>query len=130
MKEIRTETAPLPIGPYSQGVISSCDEMVFTAGQIAIPSGESDVRGDTTEEQARIAIQNIREILQAAGCKLGDVVKVTVYLKEMDDYPALNRIYAEAFSTPPFPARSVVEVSRLPKGALVEIEVIARRRRD
>jgi len=98
---------------------------VFTAGQIAIPPGQSQVRGDRIAEQARIALGNIRSVLEGAGCSLGDVIKVTVYLKNMEDYPELNRVYAEFFSTPPYPARSVVEAPRLPKDALVEIEAIA-----
>jgi 2-iminobutanoate/2-iminopropanoate deaminase len=126
-KEIRTDSAPLPIGPYSQGIASRAGELVFTAGQIAIPAGGTALQGEGIEEQARCALENIRGILKEAGCELRDVVKVTVYLQDMDDYPALNLVYERYFANPPYPARSVVEVAGLPKGALVEIEAIAAR---
>ena len=129
-KEIRTESAPLPIGPYSQGIGCPADNLVFTAGQIAMAPGESEISGDSIGDQARRALENVKAILKEAGCGLQQVVKVTVYLKNMDDYPLFNEVYGSVFSVQPYPARSVVEVSRLPKGALVEIEAIAVREED
>jgi len=125
--EVRTESAPLPIGPYSQGIICPSGELLFTAGQIAIPAGESELCTGGVANQARRALENIRAILNEAGCDLEHVAKVTVFLRNMGDYALVNQVYEDFFSTPPFPARSVVEVSKLPKGALVEIEAVATR---
>jgi len=127
-REIRTGCAPEPIGPYSQGIASAGGELVFTAGQIALPPGGSELEAGGIEPQATRALENLRAILEAAGCGLSDVLKTTVFLHDMTDYPLVNEIYARFFPDPPFPARSVVEVSKLPKGALVEIEAVARRR--
>ncbi len=126
-KEIRTESAPLPIGPYSQGIASDTGELVFTAGQIALKPGGSALCSDDIEEQARQALENVRAILDEAGSGIDQVIKVTIFLRDMNDYARVNQVYKDFFSTPPYPARSVVEVARLPMDALVEIEAIARR---
>lgn len=122
---VRTGRAPEPIGPYSQGIVSGGDELLFTAGQIALPPGGSDLEAGGIEAQTKRALENLRAILEAAGCGPPDVVKTTIFLRDMADYPVVNEIYARVFAAPPFPARSVVEVSNLPKDALVEIEAIA-----
>ncbi len=129
-REVRTEGAPLPIGPYSQGIVLSGGDLVFTAGQVAIPAGASEIKGSGIRDQAKCAMENVGAILREAGCEVADIVKVTVYLADMGDYAEFNEVYADFFRAPPFPARSVVGVSGLPKGALVEIEAIAFRRRD
>jgi 2-iminobutanoate/2-iminopropanoate deaminase len=124
-KEIRTEWAPLPIGPYSQGIVCSAGELVFTAGQIAIPPGGSEISEKKVDEQTRCALENIRAILAESDCGMEHVVKVTIFLRDRGDYAMTNKVYETFFSVPPFPTRSVVEVSNLPKDALVEIEAVA-----
>jgi len=129
-KEIRTESAPLPIGPYSQGIVCEAGELIFTAGQIALEPGGSGLCSEDVDDQARRAMGNVGAILDEAGSGLDEVVKVTIFLRDMNDYGRVNEVYKDYFSTPPYPARSVVEVARLPMDARVEIEAIARRRND
>ena len=124
-KEIRTESAPLPIGPYSQGIVCPAGELVFTAGQIALSPGESELCSENVADQAKRALENVRAILSGSGCGLEDVVKVTIFIRDMDDYLQVNQVYENYFASPPFPARSVVEVSKLPKDARIEIEAVA-----
>ncbi len=124
-REIQTDSAPLPIGPYSQGIGCAGERLIFTAGQIALSPGGSELSGDSIADQAIRALDNVKAILKEAGCGLEQVAKVTVYLKNMDDYLLFNEVYGKYFSVPPYPARSVVEVSRLPKSARVESEAIA-----
>jgi 2-iminobutanoate/2-iminopropanoate deaminase len=123
-KIIATDQAPGAIGPYSQAIDS--DGLVFTAGQIPLDPQTMELVGETAPEQARQALRNARAVLQAAGASLADVVKVTVFVRDMGQFAAINEVYQEFFREEP-PARSVVEVSGLPKGALVEVEMIARR---
>jgi 2-iminobutanoate/2-iminopropanoate deaminase len=119
---ISTSDAPKAIGPYSQGV--RADGLVFTAGQVAFdPKTQQIVDGDISAQTERV-MQNLSAILTAAGCGMQDVIRSTVFLKNMDDFAAMNAVYAKYFSAAP-PARSTVEVSRLPKNALVEIDMIA-----
>jgi 2-iminobutanoate/2-iminopropanoate deaminase len=119
---ISTPEAPKAIGPYSQGV--RANGLVFTAGQVAFdPKTQQIVDGDISAQTERV-MQNLSAILTAAGCGMQDVIRSTVFLKNMDDFAAMNAVYAKYFSTAP-PARSTVEVSRLPKNALVEIDMIA-----
>jgi 2-iminobutanoate/2-iminopropanoate deaminase len=121
IRSIRTEGAPKAVGPYSQGVAAGT--YVFTSGQLPMtPAGEM-IHGDV-EKAARQALDNVRAVLAAAGAGPGDVVKVTVYLTDMDDFAAVNRVYAEFFSAP-FPARSCVAIARLPLDAPLEIEAVA-----
>jgi 2-iminobutanoate/2-iminopropanoate deaminase len=119
---ISTPDAPKAIGAYSQGV--RANGLVFTAGQVAFdPKTQQIVDGDISAQTERV-MQNLSAILTAAGCGMQDVIRSTVFLKNMDDFAAMNAVYTKYFSTAP-PARSTVEVSRLPKNALVEIDMIA-----
>ena len=119
---ILTTDAPAPIGPYNQAVKTG--NMVYTAGQIAINPKTNQVDESTIEGQTKQAILNLKAILEKAGSDLNKVVKTTVFLKNMGDFPAMNAVYAQFFVENP-PARSAVEVARLPKDVLVEIECIA-----
>ena len=123
-KIIATDQAPGAIGPYNQAIAS--DGWVFTAGQIPLDPQTMEVVGETAPEQARQALRNARAVLQAAGASLADVVKVTVFVRDMGQFAAINEVYREFFSEDP-PARSVVEVSGLPKDVQVEVEMIAHR---
>lgn len=119
---ISTKAAPAAIGPYSQAV--QVGNLVFTSGQIPIdPATGSFVEGGI-QEQTRQSLANVQAILQEAGLDMCDVVKTTVFMADMADFSAMNEVYAQFFSEP-FPARSAVAVKTLPKGALVEIEVVA-----
>lgn len=120
---VRTDEAPAPVGPYSQGVV--LDDWIWTSGQVALDPSTGKIVGQDAATQADRALSNIEAILKAGGSGLGQVVRATVYLTNMDDFAAVNAVYARYFSSA-FPARSCVEVSRLPLGALVEIDVIAR----
>lgn len=120
-KEIVTENAPEAIGPYSQGVIYN--NMIFASGQIAInPKTKSIPQG--IKEQTKQVLDNITGILTSAGSSMANVIKTTVFIKDMNDFTAMNEVY-ETYFQKPFPARSTIEVARLPKDVLVEIEVIA-----
>lgn len=122
MQAIHTDNAPAAIGPYSQAI--EVNGFVFASGQIPLdPKTGTFVEGGI-KEQTRQAFTNASSILKAAGTDLAHVVKTTVYLDSMDDFAAMNEVYAEFFSHP-FPARSAVAVKKLPKGALVEVEVLA-----
>lgn len=120
---VRTENAPAPIGPYSQGIVAE-GKFLFAAGQVGIdPATGQLVQGDV-KSQTRQVLENLKGVLSAAGSGLSDVVKTTVFLKSLDDFAAMNEVYAEYFKESP-PARSTVEVARLPRDANVEIELIA-----
>jgi 2-iminobutanoate/2-iminopropanoate deaminase len=114
--------APRPVGPYSPAIRAG--DTVWCSGQIALDPASGQMVGATAAEQARQALRNLEAVLAAAGCGFGDVVRCTVYLKDMNDYAAVNAVYAE-FMTEPAPARVAVEVSRLPKDAIVEIDAVA-----
>lgn len=119
---ISTKDAPQAIGPYSQAIKSN--GFIFTAGQVAIdPATQQLVSGDVAAQTDRV-LRNLSEILEAAGSGLGKVVRTTVFLRRISDFAAMNTVYGKYFSSAP-PARSTVEVSGLPKDALVEIDVIA-----
>ncbi len=119
---ISTKDAPQAIGPYSQAI--KANGYIFTSGQIAIdPATQEVVAGDVAAQTERV-LRNLGEILEAAGSGLGKVLRSTVFLKDMDDFAAMNQVYGKYFSSAP-PARSTVEVARLPKDVLVEIDVIA-----
>ncbi|HCN53041.1 MAG: RidA family protein [Prevotella sp.] len=122
MKAIHTDNAPAAIGPYSQAI--EVNGFVFASGQIPIDPKTGNFVEGGIKEQTRQAIENAGNILKAAGTDLSHVVKTTVYLDNMDDFSAMNEVYAQYF-TQPFPARSAVAVEKLPKGALVEVEVLA-----
>jgi 2-iminobutanoate/2-iminopropanoate deaminase len=121
---IKTNGAPAAIGPYSQAVDTG--DFVFVAGQVPINPVSGDIEASDIAGQTRQALENLRAILGAAGVGLDDVVKVTVFLQSMDDFKEMNSVYAEYFAADP-PARAAVEVAKLPLGARVEIEAIARR---
>ena len=122
MKAISTKKAPAAIGPYSQAI--RVGNLVYTSGQIPIdPATGAFVEGGI-KEQTRQSLTNVKAILEEAGTSLTNVVKTTVFMADMADFADMNSVYAEFF-TEPYPARSAVAVKTLPKGALVEIEVIA-----
>ena len=120
---VATEGAPKAIGPYSQGVV--VDGMVYTAGQIALDPQTGEVVGKTAAEQTERVLKNLAAVLEAAGSGLAMVVKTTVYLADMADFPAMNEVYAKHFGSHK-PARSTVQAAGLPKGVRVEIDAIAR----
>ena len=121
-KAVETHAAPMAIGPYSQAVTHG--DLVFCSGQIGIePASGTMVEGDIETETRRV-LDNLREVLGAAGFKLADVIKTTVFLISLADFETVNRIYGEHFNAP-YPARSTVQVSALPRHARVEIEAIA-----
>ena len=122
MKAISTKKAPAAIGPYSQAV--RVGNLVYTSGQIPIdPTTGAFVEGGI-KEQTRQSLTNVKAILEEAGLSMSSVVKTTVFMADMNDFADMNSVYAEFFAEP-YPARSAVAVKMLPKGALVEIEVIA-----
>lgn len=122
MKVVRTENAPAAIGPYSQGIIVK--GMLFASGQIALDPKSGELVGNTIQEQAEQVMKNVTGLLEAAGGDLDHVVKTTCFLDNIDDFAAFNEVYARYFNKS-LPARSAVGVAALPKGALVEVEVIA-----
>ncbi|MEX0737522.1 MAG: RidA family protein [Bacteroidota bacterium] len=123
IQKILTDKAPNPIGPYSQAIMVE-GKFIYTAGQVAIdPSSNQMVEGDI-KVQTRQVLKNLEAVLRAGGSSLSSVVKTTVFLKNFNDFAAMNEVYAEFFSGSA-PARSTVEVSRLPKDAKVEIEAVA-----
>ena len=122
MKAISTTKAPAAIGPYSQGI--KVGDLVYTSGQIPIDPVTGNFVEGGIKEQTRQSLTNVQAILKEAGLTMGNVVKTTVFMADMNDFADMNAVYADFF-TEPYPARSAVAVKTLPKGALVEIEVIA-----
>jgi 2-iminobutanoate/2-iminopropanoate deaminase len=122
---IQTDQAPAPVGPYNQAIVAA-GQLIFVAGQIALDPttgaivGEADVAAQTEQ-----CLKNLTAILTAGGASLAQVVKTSVFLKDMNDFGAMNAVYAQHFGEAEAPARACVEVSRLPKDVLVEIECIA-----
>ena len=119
---VATDAAPKAIGPYSQAITT--DELVYTAGQVALDPKSGDLVGTTTAQQTEQVFTNLEAVLAAAGTSLGNVVKTTVYLADMADFAQMNEVYAKHFGTHK-PARSTVQAAGLPKNARVEIDVIA-----
>jgi 2-iminobutanoate/2-iminopropanoate deaminase len=119
---IQTDQAPAAIGPYSQGVKKN--SMVFVSGQIPIDPATGEIVGGDIKALTRQVLNNVEAVLKASGATLDDVVKATVFITDMDDFPLVNEVYGEFFKNDP-PARACVEVSRLPKSVPVEIEAIA-----
>lgn len=123
MRFLHTDKAPQAIGPYSQAV--EVDGWLYTSGQVALDPATGELVEGGFEAQARRVFDNLREVLASGGCTFADVVKATVYVKDLADFPKLNAIYAAAMGDHR-PARSTVQVAALPKGALVEIDFVAR----
>ena len=121
-KAISTQQAPAAIGPYSQAI--QVGNLVYTSGQIPIDPATGAFAEGGIKEQTRQSLTNVKAILEEAGLSLNHVVKTTVFMADMNDFADMNSVYAEFF-TEPYPARSAVAVKTLPKGAMVEIEVVA-----
>lgn len=124
MKQISTQNAPAAIGPYSQAI--EVNGFVYASGQLPIDPATGAFPEGGVKEQTRQSILNVKAILEEAGLALSNVVKTTVYLADMGDFAAMNEVYSQFF-VQPFPARSAIAVKALPKGALVEVEVVASR---
>lgn len=123
VQSIHTDKAPAAIGPYSQGIVAN--GLLFTAGQIAIdPASGQVVTGDVVVQTERV-MANLQAIIESAGATWGDVVKTTVFLHDMADFPRVNEVYAKALGSAR-PARSTVQVSALPRGVLVEIDAVVK----
>jgi 2-iminobutanoate/2-iminopropanoate deaminase len=120
-KVIQTSAAPAAIGPYSQAVVAG--GLLFVSGQIPLDPASGQLVGGGVEEQAVQVLKNLRAIIEAAGARMGQVVKTTIFLKSMDDFQKVNEVYGTFFEAP-FPARATVEVARLPRDVKVEIEAI------
>lgn len=121
---VQTDKAPRAVGPYSQAVKLEGESLIFVSGQIALDPKTGDrIHGGVVQETRRV-MENLKLILEAAGSSLQKVVKTTVFLNSMDDFGVMNEVYSEYFKEDP-PARSTIEVSRLPKGMKVEIEAVA-----
>ena len=116
-------TAPAPVGPYNQAVVIG--NLVYTAGQIPLDPVSGQTVGTNAGEQARQVLKNLKAVLEAAGSSLAKVVKTTVFLKDLNDFNAMNEVYAKYFDAATAPARSTIQVARLPKDSLVEIEAVA-----
>lgn len=121
-KQIATAKAPAALGPYSQAIVAG--GLLFASGQVPIIPVTGELAGDTIEEQAKQVFENLGAVLAEAGLDFGDVVKTTVFLTDLANFATVNEIYAGYF-TQPFPARSCVQIAALPKGSLLEIELIA-----
>lgn len=120
-KVVSTDKAPAAIGPYSQAI--EVNNMVYTSGVIPVVPETGEIP-DGSKAQAKQAFANLKNLLEAAGCDMDQVIKTTVFIKEMNDFAAINEVYAEYFPAP-YPARSCVEVARLPKDVMLEIEAVA-----
>ncbi|WP_227378677.1 Rid family detoxifying hydrolase [Haladaptatus halobius] len=127
MEEISTDAAPPSIGPFSQGIRDG--NRIYVSGQGPVDPESGEIVGDTIEEQTERTLANVDAVLRAADRSLDDVVKATVFVQDMDDYDAINDVYADHVSTP-YPARSAVEVADLPIDIGVEIEVVASAREE
>ena len=121
-REVKTDQAPKAIGPYSQAIVAG--DLIFASGQIPIDPETGEIVDGPVERQTEQVLKNLGAVLEAAGSDLAHVVKTTVYLDSMDDFAVFNETYA-AFFREPYPARATVEVAKLPKGVLVEIEAVA-----
>ena len=123
-KKINTDKAPGALGPYSQAV--EIDQLVYTSGQLGIDPAPGEL-ADGVEAQAKQALENVKAILAEAGLEMSSIIKTLVFIKDMNDFGKVNAIYAQYINGDVLPARSCVEVAALPKGGLVEIEVIAKK---
>lgn len=121
---IKTDKAPAAIGPYSQGIKVSTGELLFTAGQIPMDPGTGEIVSGDIQIQTRRVLENLKAVIESGGSSLDKVVKVTVFLKDMNDFAAMNEMYDQYFGNNP-PARSAVQVARLPRDVDIEIECVA-----
>ncbi|WP_304508610.1 RidA family protein [Anaerotignum sp.] len=119
---VNTDKAPAAIGPYSQGIITG--NLIITSGQLPL-NPATGIFSEGIEKQTKQSLENVKAILEKAGSSMEDVIKTTVFLSDMNNFAAMNEVYATFFKEGSYPSRSAVEVARLPKDALVEIEVIA-----
>jgi 2-iminobutanoate/2-iminopropanoate deaminase len=119
---VLTDRGPKPIGPYSQAI--RANGFLYVSGQVALDPKTGEMMAGDISQQTERTLENVKGIVEAAGSKMSHVVKATVFLKDMNEFAAMNKVYADYFPSAP-PARSTVQVARLPKDALVEIEVIA-----
>jgi 2-iminobutanoate/2-iminopropanoate deaminase len=122
-KKVESSSAPPAIGPYSQAISVGCSRMIFVSGQIPL-TASGEMSGETAAEQAQTCLRNVEAILRAAGADMRSVVKVTIFLKNMEDFAAVNEVYSKFFE-PPYPARACVGGLEIPRGALVKIEAVA-----
>lgn len=122
-KIVKAKGAPAPVGPYNQAVVAG--NLVYTAGQIPLDPVSGQMVGTNAGEQAQQVLKNLKVVLEAAGSSLPKVVKTTVFLKDLNDFNAMNEVYAKYFDAATAPARSTIQVARLPKDSLVEIEAVA-----
>jgi 2-iminobutanoate/2-iminopropanoate deaminase len=121
-QEVKTDQAPKAIGPYSQAIIAN--GFIFCSGQLPLDPATGELNTGPIEEQARLALKNLGAVLAAAGSSLDRIVKTTMFLQDMNDFAKVNEVYAGFFKTP-YPARSTVQVARLPRDAKLEIEAVA-----
>ena len=122
-REIRTEAAPAPVGPYSQAVIDG--DIVYASGQVPLDPATGKLVQGGIEAQAKQAFTNLRAVLEAAGSSMDGILRAGIYLTDLSDFPTVNEIYARQFGEGPKPARSTLGVASLPLGALIEIDAIA-----
>jgi len=123
-KAVKTDKAPAAIGPYSQAIDTGT--FIYTSGQIPVNPSTGEVVDGGIEQQTAQVLENLKNVLEAAGSSLSKVIKTTVFIKDMNSFSVVNEVYKEYF-TEPYPARSCVEVARLPKDVLVEIEAVAQK---
>ena len=124
MKQVlNTDNAPKALGPYSQGIKAGC--LIFLSGQLGLDPTTNDFAAGGVADQTRQALTNLKNVIESGGSSMENVVKTTVFLKDMNDFQAMNAVYAEFFKSEP-PARSTVQVAALPKNGLVEIEAIVK----
>jgi len=123
MREVKSEAAPEPVGPYSQAITHG--KLVFASGQIPIDPATGSLVSGEIEDETRQVLANLRAVLEAAGSSLARVVKATVYVTDLSLFARINAVYAEAFNADPAPARATLQVAALPLGARVEIDAIA-----
>ncbi len=122
-KIISTDAAPAAIGPYSQGNVYG--NLLFTSGQIPLNPSTGEIVGTTVEEQTEQVLKNLKAVLEEGGSSLNKVLKTTVFIKDMNDFGKINEVYGKFFTEGAYPSRSAVEVARLPKDVLVEVEAVA-----
>lgn len=120
---VKVKNAPQPVGPYNQAVV--INNLVYTAGQIPIDPTTNELVSGGISEQTRRVLTNLKAVLEESGSSLDSIIKATVFLKNMNDFAGMNAVYGEFIKTETAPARSTIEVARIPKDSLVEIEVVA-----